>query len=175
MRRGNSKSSRGHTMLLRSGQTTRTRGRTVFLGKRQKNGNERCVGGDERVLFSSLGQLMRRIDLYELNVENMNRIIIDPISLGVIVTDGGNKKIWAIGAEGEKKSIQYRPWRKTDLPLHSNGRKNLLILAWSVGFLTTDILIILHAGCLTFHAVNINKPVNHSAKIRNSMTNVEPV
>jgi hypothetical protein len=42
----------------------------------------------------------------------MNRLIIDPISHGVIVTDGGNKKIWAIGSEGEKKSIQYRPWRK---------------------------------------------------------------
>jgi hypothetical protein len=42
----------------------------------------------------------------------MNRLIIDPVSSGVIVTDGGNKKIWAIGPEGEKKSIQYRPWRK---------------------------------------------------------------
>ena len=42
----------------------------------------------------------------------MNRLIIDPISHGVIVTDGGNKKIWAIGPEGEKKSVQYRPWRK---------------------------------------------------------------
>jgi hypothetical protein len=52
------------------------------------------------------------VDLYELNVDNMNRIIIDPISRGVIVTDGGNKKIWAIGSDGEKKSIQYRPWRK---------------------------------------------------------------
>jgi hypothetical protein len=50
--------------------------------------------------------------LYEINVDNMNRLIIDPISRGVIVTDGGNKKIWAIGPEGEKKSIQYRPWRK---------------------------------------------------------------
>lgn len=74
---------------------------------------------ETNVFFFSLGQLMRRIDLYELNVDNMNRIIIDPISLGVIVTDGGNKKIWAIGAEGEKKSIQYRPWRKIDLPFHS--------------------------------------------------------
>jgi hypothetical protein len=42
----------------------------------------------------------------------MNRLIIDPITHGVIVTDGGNKKLWAIGSEGEKKSIQYRPWRK---------------------------------------------------------------
>lgn len=42
----------------------------------------------------------------------MNRLIIDPISHGVIITDGGNKKIWVIGSEGEKKSIQYRPWRK---------------------------------------------------------------
>ncbi len=42
----------------------------------------------------------------------MNRLLIDPISRGVIITDGGNKKIWAIGPEGEKKSIQYRPWRK---------------------------------------------------------------
>jgi hypothetical protein len=55
---------------------------------------------------------MRRVDLYELNVDNMNRLIIDPISHGVIVTDGGNKKIWAVGSEGEKKSVQYRPWRK---------------------------------------------------------------
>jgi len=52
------------------------------------------------------------MDLYELNVDNINRIIIDPISHGVIVTDGGNKKIWAIGSEGEKKSVQHRPWRK---------------------------------------------------------------
>jgi len=59
-----------------------------------------------------IGQLVRRIDLYELNVDNMNRLIIDPVSHGVIVTDGGNKKIWAIGPEGEKKSVQYRPWRK---------------------------------------------------------------
>lgn len=59
-----------------------------------------------------LGQLLRRVDLYELNIDNMNRVIIDPISHGVIVTDGGNKKIWAIGAEGEKKSVQFRPWRK---------------------------------------------------------------
>lgn len=42
----------------------------------------------------------------------MNRVIPDPISRGVIVTDGGNKKIWAIGPEGEKKAVQYRPWRK---------------------------------------------------------------
>jgi hypothetical protein len=42
----------------------------------------------------------------------MNRLIIDPVSRGVIVTDGGNKKVWAVGPEGEKKSIQYRPWRK---------------------------------------------------------------
>jgi hypothetical protein len=66
-----------------------------FLEKRQKN-----------------GQLIRRVDLYELNVDNMNRLIIDPITHGVIITDGGNKKIWAIGSEGEKKSAQYRPWRK---------------------------------------------------------------
>ena len=58
------------------------------------------------------GQLIRRVDLYELNVDNMNRLIIDPVSRGVIVTDGGNKKIWAVGSEGEKKCIQYRPWRK---------------------------------------------------------------
>lgn len=62
--------------------------------------------------FFKLGQLVRRIDLYEINVDSMNRLIIDPISRGVIVTDGGNKKIWAIGPEGEKKSVQYRPWRK---------------------------------------------------------------
>ena len=59
-----------------------------------------------------IGQLVRRIDLYEINVDNMNRLITDPVSRGVIVTDGGNKKIWAIGPEGEKKSVQYRPWRK---------------------------------------------------------------
>lgn len=58
------------------------------------------------------GQLIRRVDLYELNVDNMNRLIIDPVSHGVLVTDGGNKKIWAIGPEGEKKAIQFRPWRK---------------------------------------------------------------
>lgn len=65
-----------------------------------------------------LGQLVRRIDLYEINVDNMNRLITDPISRGVIVTDGGNKKIWAIGPEGEKKSVQYRPWRKIFLSHH---------------------------------------------------------
>ena len=65
--------------------------------------------------FSFLaGQLVRRIDLYELNVDNMNRVIIDSVSRGVIVTDGGNKKIWAIGPESEKKSVQYRPWRKEE-------------------------------------------------------------
>jgi hypothetical protein len=65
-----------------------------------------------RCLCLKIGQLVRRIDLYELNVDNMNRLIIDPVSHGVIVTDGGNKKIWAIGPDGEKKSVQYRPWRK---------------------------------------------------------------
>ncbi|CAF0873500.1 unnamed protein product [Adineta steineri] len=111
-----------------------------FVEKRQKN-----------------GQLVRRIDLYELNVDNMNRLIIDPISHGVIITDGGNKKIWAVGPEGEKKSIQYRPW------------------PWSVGFLTTDILVILHAGCLTFHAVNHTKQINNGTKLRNIITNAEKV
>jgi hypothetical protein len=52
------------------------------------------------------------MDLYEINVDNVNRLITDPVSRGVIITDGGNKKIWAIGPEGEKKAIQYRPWRK---------------------------------------------------------------
>ena len=67
---------------------------------------------DFDVCFSEyVGQLVRRIDLYEINVDSMNRLILDPISHGVIITDGGNKKIWAIGPEGEKKSIQYRPWR----------------------------------------------------------------
>ncbi|CAF3313369.1 unnamed protein product [Rotaria socialis] len=103
------------------------------------------------------GQLVRRIDLYELNVDNVNRLIIDPISGGVIVTDGGNKKIWAIGSDGEKKSVQYRPW------------------PWSVGFLTTDTLVILHAGCLTFHIVNHNKQINNGTKIRNIITNAEKV
>ncbi|CAF3330836.1 unnamed protein product [Rotaria socialis] len=103
------------------------------------------------------GQLVRRIDLYKLNVDNVNRLIIDPISGGVIVTDGGNKKIWAIGSDGEKKSVQYRPW------------------PWSVGFLTTDTLVILHAGCLTFHIVNHNKQINNGTKIRNIITNAEKV
>ncbi|CAF3505268.1 unnamed protein product [Rotaria sp. Silwood1] len=115
-----------------------------FLEKRQKN-----------------GQLVRRIDLYEINVDNMNRLIIDPVSRGVIVTDGGNKKIWAIGPEGEKKSIQYRPW------------------PWCVGFLTNDTLLILHAGCLTFHASNNNnnnnKQLNNGTKIRNVIPNAEKV
>ncbi|CAF1318160.1 unnamed protein product [Adineta ricciae] len=109
-----------------------------FLEKRQKN-----------------GQLVRRIDLYEINVDNMNRLIQDPISHGVIVTDGGNKKIWAVGPEGEKKAVQYRPW------------------PWSVGFLTTDTLLILHAGCLTFHAVNHNKQLNNGTKLRSIITNTE--
>ncbi|CAF0790421.1 unnamed protein product [Rotaria sp. Silwood1] len=103
------------------------------------------------------GQLVRRIDLYELNVDNMNRLIIDPISHGIIVTDGGNKKVWAIGPEGEKKSVQYRPW------------------PWSVGFLTTDILVILHAGYLTLHTVSHNKQMNNGTKIRNIITNAEKV
>ncbi|CAF1455274.1 unnamed protein product [Adineta ricciae] len=111
-----------------------------FVEKRQKN-----------------GQLIRRIDLYELNVDNMNRLIIDPISHGVIVTDGGNKKIWAIGPEGEKKSVQYRPW------------------PWTVAFLTNDVLVILHAGCLTFHAVNQAKQMTNGSKLRNIMTNAEKV
>ncbi|CAF1156590.1 unnamed protein product [Adineta steineri] len=111
-----------------------------FLEKRQKN-----------------GQLVRRIDLYEINVDNMNRLILDSVSHGVIVTDGGNKKVWAIGPEGEKKAIQYRPW------------------PWSVGFLTTDVLLILHAGCLTFHAVNHHKQINNGTKVRNSITNTEKV
>ncbi|CAF4297608.1 unnamed protein product, partial [Rotaria magnacalcarata] len=62
--------------------------------------------------FWKIGQLIRRIDLYEINSDNMNRLIIDPVSHGIIITDGGNKKVWAVGPEGEKKSIQYRPWRK---------------------------------------------------------------
>ncbi|UJR16019.1 hypothetical protein I4U23_002933 [Adineta vaga] len=111
-----------------------------FVEKRQKN-----------------GQLIRRIDLYELNVDNMNRLIIDPISHGVIVTDGGNKKIWAIGPEGEKKSVQYRPW------------------PWTVAFLTNDVLVILHAGCLTFHSVNQTKQMNNGTKLRNIITNAEKV
>jgi len=86
-----------------------------FLEKRQKNGNENYLTFSKMMMFffvGILGQLLRRVDLYELNIDNMNRVIIDPISHGVIVTDGGNKKIWAIGTEGEKKSVQFRPWRK---------------------------------------------------------------
>lgn len=71
-------------------------------------------------LYFRIGQLVRRIDLYEINVDNMNRLITDPVSRGVIVTDGGNKKLWAIGPEGEKKSVQYRPWRKVPfLPIRT--------------------------------------------------------
>ena len=85
-----------------------------FLEKRQKNGKgDKGVEWSDAFLFGSyIGQLVRRIDLYEINVDNMNRLIVDPVSHGVIVTDGGNKKIWAVGPEGEKKAIQYRPWRK---------------------------------------------------------------
>lgn len=87
-----------------------------FLEKREKNGEniaKRLIKKRTTSILCHLGQLMRRIDLYELNVDNMNRLIVDPVSRGVIVTDGGNKKMWAIGSEGEKKSIQYRPWRKS--------------------------------------------------------------
>jgi len=107
------------------------------------------------------GQLVRRIDLYEMNPDNMNRLILDPISRGVIITDGGNKKIWAIGPEGEKKSIQYRPW------------------PWSLGFLTNDTLLILHAGCLTFHSTSSNKlslptsQINNSTKTRSIVANAD--
>ena len=119
--------------------------------------------------------MVRRIDLYEINVDNMNRLIIDPTSRGVIVTDGGNKKIWAIGPEGEKKSVQYRPWRKK---MHLNGcfiDEFDFVLAWSIGFLTTDVLVIVHAGCLTFHADNQNKQINNGTKIRNIITNTEKI
>ena len=44
-----------------------------------------------------------------------------------------------------------------------------------MGFLTTDVLIILHAGCLTFHAVNHTKQINNGTKLRNIMTNAEKV
>ncbi|CAF1567417.1 unnamed protein product [Adineta steineri] len=47
-------------------------------------------------------QFVRRIGLYELNVNNMNRLITHPVSHGVIITDGRNKKIWAVGPDGEK-------------------------------------------------------------------------
>ncbi len=48
-------------------------------------------------------------------------------------------------------------------------------LAWSVGFLTTDTLLILHAGCLTFHAVNNQKQINNGTKIRNVINNTEKI
>jgi hypothetical protein len=48
-----------------------------------------------------------------------------------------------------------------------------LFVAWSIGFLTTDILVILHAGYLTFHAVNHNKQINNGTKLRNIVTNTE--
>ena len=47
------------------------------------------------------------------------------------------------------------------------------LLAWSVGFLTTNTLLILHAGCLTFHTVNHHKQINNGTKIRNVITNTE--
>lgn len=125
-----------------------------------------------------IGQLVRRIDLYELNVDSMNRLIVDPINHGIIVTDGGNKKVWAIGPEGEKKFVQYRPWRKTLNYLNIFMLINLafyFFLAWSIGFLTTDTLVIVHAGCITFHIVNHSKPIQNGAKIRNSMIHTEKV
>ncbi|CAF1460414.1 unnamed protein product [Adineta steineri] len=94
--------------------------------------NSRRIASDEKLIFngSEKGcQLVRHIDLYELNVDNMNRLVIDPTS-----------------HEGEKKSLQYRPWPS------------------SAGFLTTDILVILHAGCLTFHVVNHTKQMNNGTK-----------
>lgn len=103
----------------------------------------------------------------------MNRIIIDPISHGVIVTDGGNKKLWAIGSDGEKKSIQYRPWRKNNSSLQNFS--SLIFLAWSTAFLRTDILVILHAGCLTFHTIHQAKQMNNGTKIRHVVTNTEKV
>jgi len=37
-------------------------------------------------------------------------------------------------------------------------------------------MVILHAGCLTFHAVNHNKQINNNGtKIRNTITNTEKV
>ncbi|CAF0795383.1 unnamed protein product [Didymodactylos carnosus] len=104
-----------------------------ILGKRR----EREPGRYMVEKRQKTGQLIRRVDLYELNADNMNRLIVDGYG-GIIVTDGGNKKVWAVGASGEKKCVQYRPW------------------PWSIGFLTNETLLILHAGCLTFH-VN-NKP-----------------
>ena len=44
-----------------------------------------------------------------------------------------------------------------------------------MGFLTTDTLLILHAGCLTFHAVNQQKQINTGPKLRNIITNTEKV
>lgn len=83
-----------------------------FLEKRQKNGRFQSQSLKKFSFCFLTGQLVRRIDLYEINVDNMNRLIVDPVSRGVIVTDGGNKKVWVVGPEGEKKSVQYRPWRK---------------------------------------------------------------
>jgi hypothetical protein len=51
----------------------------------------------------------------------------------------------------------------------------LFILAWSTGFLTSDVLVILHVGCLTFHAVNHHKQMNNGTKLRNIVTNSEKV
>ena len=103
----------------------------------------------------------------------MNRLIVDPISCGVIVTDGGNKKVWAIGPEGQKRSVQYRPWRKIIQWILSINILYISSLAWSVGFLTTNTLVILHAGCLTFHAINSNKQLNNEGKMRSTITNAE--
>ncbi|CAF0788539.1 unnamed protein product [Adineta steineri] len=74
------------------------------------------------------GQLVRCIDLYELNVDNMNRLIIDPIGHGS-----------------------------------------------SVGFLTTDVLVILHTGCFTFYVVNPTKQMNNGTKLRNIIINAGKV
>lgn len=49
------------------------------------------------------------------------------------------------------------------------------ILAWSMGFLTNDTLLILHAGCLTFHASSHHKQVHNGTKIRNAVTHPEKV
>ena len=47
----------------------------------------------------------------------------------------------------------------------------LLFVAWNIGFLTSDILLILHAGCLTFHAANHTKQTTNPTKAQLATSN----
>lgn len=50
-----------------------------------------------------------------------------------------------------------------------------IILAWSTGFLRTDVLVILHAGCLTFHTIHPNKQMNNGTKVRQAVAHTEKI